>query len=159
MRTFEPGTLCFFNKHYPGIRAERYLGLAALIGPQGRSAMWVRFDGRANLFATKHLRGVTPNEADCLGLDERKQLHELLRAAQEVPKNYEDLTSQPGPPQPVERPTKPPGKPEESSRDDLDIGMDEVEPMVFREKAGESAFLTKVGEQSISWRGRGASIG
>ena len=34
---------------------------------------------------------------DRLGIDERRQLDELLKAAQEVPKNYEDLTSQPGP--------------------------------------------------------------
>ena len=42
MKTFEPGTLCFFYRHYPGKRAEtalrgRYLGPAALMGPHGRS--------------------------------------------------------------------------------------------------------------------------
>ena len=48
MRTFEPGTLRFFYRHYPGKRAEtamrgRYLRPAALIGPHGRSSWWVRF--------------------------------------------------------------------------------------------------------------------
>ena len=38
MKTFEPGTLCFFHRNYPGKRAEtalrrRSLGPAALIGP------------------------------------------------------------------------------------------------------------------------------
>ena len=76
---------------------KRYLGPAALVGPHGRSSSWVRFGGRACLCATEHLRGVTSDEAACLGLDERTQLHELRRAAQEVPENYEDLTSQPWP--------------------------------------------------------------
>ena len=72
-----PGTLCFFHRHYPGKRAEtamrgRYLGPAALIGPHGRSSWWVRFGGRAYLCATEHLRGVTPDEADRLGIDERR---------------------------------------------------------------------------------------
>ena len=85
MRTLEPRTLCFFYRHYPGKRAEtamrrRFLG-PALNGPHG----WVRFGGRAYLFATEHLRGVTPDEAYRLGLDERRQLDELLRAAGEVP--------------------------------------------------------------------------
>ena len=57
----------------------------------------MRFGGRAYLCATEHLRGVTPDEADCLGLDEKRQLDELLLAAREVPANCEDLTSQPGP--------------------------------------------------------------
>ena len=56
--------------------------------------------------ATEHLRGVTPDEADRLGLDERRQLDELLRAAQEVPENYEDLTSQPGTGESSDRTTK-----------------------------------------------------
>ena len=38
-----------------------------------------------------------PDEADRLGIDEGRQLDELLRAAQEVPENYQDLTSQQGP--------------------------------------------------------------
>ena len=38
---------------------KRYLGLAALVGPHGRSSMWARFGGRACLCATEHLRGVT----------------------------------------------------------------------------------------------------
>ena len=75
----------------------RYLGPTAFIGPHGRSGWCVRFGGRASLCATEHLRGVTQDEADCLGLDERRELDELLRAAQEVPENYEDSTSQPGP--------------------------------------------------------------
>ena len=74
--------------------------------------------------ATEHLRGITPDEADRLGTDERRQLDELLRAVQEVPENCEDVTSQPGPPPPVEVPTEPPREPEELSRDDLDDGMD-----------------------------------
>ena len=138
---------------------KRYLGPAALVGPIGRSSLWVRFGGRACLCTAEHLRGVTPDEADCLGLDERTQLHELRRTAQELPENYEDLTSQPGPPPPVEGPTKPPGEPEEPSRDDLDIGMDAVEPMALVEGAGETTSSTEVGEQSISRTGRGASIG
>ena len=71
----------------------------------GRSSWWVRFGGRAYLCATEHLRGVTQDEADCLGLDGRRQLEELLQAAREVRENYEDLTSQPGPPPSVEVPT------------------------------------------------------
>ena len=79
VKTSEPGTLCFFYRHYPGKRAEtamrgRYLGPAALIGPHGRSSWWVSFGGRAHLCATEHLRGVTPDEADRLGVDERRQL-------------------------------------------------------------------------------------
>ena len=65
VKMFEPGTLCFFHRHYPGKRAEtamrgRYLGPAVLIGPHGRSSWWVLFAGRAHLCATEHLRGVTP---------------------------------------------------------------------------------------------------
>ena len=62
----------------------RYVGPAALIGPHGRSGWWVRFGSRAYLCATEHLRGVTPDEADRWGLDERRQLEELLKAACEV---------------------------------------------------------------------------
>ena len=47
----------------------------------------MRFGGRACLCATEHFRGVTPDEADCLGLDERRQLDELLGAGREVPEN------------------------------------------------------------------------
>ena len=57
----------------------------------------MRFGGRSYLCATEHLRGATPDEADRLGIDERRQLDELPRAAREVPEYYEDLTSQPGP--------------------------------------------------------------
>ena len=104
----------------------------------------MRFGGTAYLCATEHLRGVTPDEADCLALDERRQLDELLRAAREVPENYEDLTSQLGPPPPVEVPTEPPREPEEPSRDDLDIGMDAVEQMTRLEGAGETASSTEI---------------
>ena len=43
-----------------------------------------------------------------MGLDQRRQLDELLKAAREVRENCADLTSQPGPPQPVEVPRGPP---------------------------------------------------
>ena len=74
MTTFEPGTLCVFYRHYPGKRADtamggRYLGPAASIGPHGRSSWWVRFGGRANLCASEHLREITPDVADRLGID------------------------------------------------------------------------------------------
>ena len=78
----------------------------------------------AYLCATEHLRGVTPDESDCLGLDERRQLDELLRVAREAPENYENMTSQPGPSPPAEVPDEP-------SRDDLDIGMNAVEQMTL----------------------------
>ena len=58
----------------------------------------MRFGGRAYLCASEHLRGVTPDEADRLGLDEGRLLDVLLWAAREVPENCEDLTSQPEPP-------------------------------------------------------------
>ena len=139
----------------------RYLGPAALIGPHGRSRWWggcglVEGPTRAPL---NTCRGVTPNEADCLGLDERRQLDELLRAAREVPENCADLTSQSGPPPPVGVPTEPPREPEEPSRDDLDSGMDAVEQMTPLEGAGETASSTEIGGQSSSWRRRGASVG
>ena len=51
-----------------------------------------------------------------LGLDERRRLDEL-------PENYEDLTSQPGPSPPAEVPTEPAREPEEPSHEDLDDGM------------------------------------
>ena len=134
------------------------MGPAALIGPHGQSSWWVRFGGRACMCAAEHKRGVTPDEADCVGLDEIGQLHELLRVAREVPENYEDFISRPGPPPPEEGRTKPPREPEEPSRDDLDIGMDAAEPMAPLEGAGETASSTEVGEQSISWRGRRTTI-
>ena len=40
----------------------------------------LRFGGRAFFCATEHLRGVMPDEADRLGIDEMTQLDELLRA-------------------------------------------------------------------------------
>ena len=118
--------------------ARTILGPAALIGPHSRSCWWVRCGGRACL------RGVTLDEADCLGLDERRQLDELLRAAREVPENYEDLTSQPGPPPPVEVSTEAPREPEEPSRDGLDIGMDAVEQMTLLEGAGDTVSSTEI---------------
>ena len=54
---------------------------------------------------------------------------ELLRAAQEVPENFEDLTSQPGPSPPAEVPTEPLREPKEPSRDDLDVGMEAIDPV------------------------------
>ena len=114
----------------------------------------MRFGGRVYLCATEHLRGVTPDEADRLGIDARGQLDELLRAAQEVPENYEDLTtshcnarhsfnclkkkyedltSQPGPP--VEVLTDPQREREDPSRDGLDHGIDAVEQMTPLEEA------------------------
>ena len=76
------------------------------------------FGGRAYLCATEHLRGVTPDEWDRLGIDERRRLDELLKAAQA--RDCEDLTSQPGPSPPAEVPTEPQRRPEEPSHDDLD---------------------------------------
>ena len=102
---------------------------------------------------------VTPDEADCLGLNERRQLDELLQAAREVPENYEDLTSQPGPPPPVEVPTELPREPAEPSRDDLDIGREAVEPKTPVEVARETEASTEVGEQSISWRRHEENLG
>ena len=61
--------------------------------------------------ATEHLRGVTPDESDRLGIDERRQLDELIRAAKEVKENYGDVTSQPGSPLPVEVLTEPAREP------------------------------------------------
>ena len=112
----------------------------------------MRFGERAYLCATEHLRGVTPDESDRLGIDERRQLDELLRAAREVPESFEDLTSQPGPPPSAEVPTDPPREPEEPLRDDLDIGMEAVEQMTPLEEARETESSTEIGEQSITWR-------
>ena len=125
-------------------------GTQALIGPHGLSSLWVRIGGRAYLSATEHLRAVTPDEAGCLGFDERRQLNELLRAAREVPENYEDLTSQPGPPPPVENPKEPPREAEEPSRDDLDIGMDAVKQMTHLGGAGETASSTESPHEETS---------
>ena len=140
MWTFEPGTLCFFYRHYPGSRAEtamrgRYLGRAALFGPHGRRSWWVRFGGRAYLCAAEHLRGDTPDEADRLGLDETRQLDELLQAAQGVPENYEDLTSQLGPDH------------KEKSRDDLDDGMGTDDQLTPPDESGETRSSTEIGGQ------------
>ena len=79
-------------------------------------------------------------------------MDELLTEAREVPENYEDLTSQPGPPPLVEVPTDPPGQPAEPSRDDWDIGMEAFQPVTPLEEARETEASTEVGEQSISWR-------
>ena len=131
----EHRTFDFFYRHYPGKRLVtamrgRYLGPAALIGPHDRSGWWVLFGARAYSCATEHLRGVTPDEADRQGLDERRELEELLKAACEV--HNEDLTSQPGRPPPVEIPTEPPREPEETVRNDLDIGMDAMNQLTLQ---------------------------
>ena len=112
----------------------------------------MRFGERAYLCATEHLRGVTPDESDRLGIDERRQLNELLRAARELPESYDDLTSQPGPPPSVEVSTDSPKEPEEPLRDGLDIGTEAVEQMTPLEEARETESSTEIGEQSISWR-------
>ena len=88
------------------------------------------------------------DEADCLGLDERRQLDDLLKAVQEVSENYEDLTSQPGPSQPAEVPTEPPREPEEPSHDDLDDGMGAGDQLTPTEESGETVSSTEIGRQS-----------
>ena len=133
----------------------RYLGPAALSGRHGRSSWWVPFGARAYLCATEHLREVTSDAADCLGLDQRRQWDELLKAAREMPENYEDLTSQLGHPQPVEVPTEPLKEPEEPPHDD----MDAVEQMTPLEGAGGKGSSIEIGQQSTSWDGRQASTG
>ena len=143
MKTFEPGTLCVFHRHYTGKRAEtamrgRYLGPADLMGPYGRSSWWVLFGRKAYLCDSEHLREVTPDEAECSGFHQRRQLDE------------EDLTSQPGPPPSVEVPAESPIEPVEPSRDDLDIGMDAVEQRTNLEGVGGTESSTEIGEQSIS---------
>ena len=65
--------------------------------------------------ATEHLRGVTSDESDRLRIDERRQLDDLLKAAQAVLENYEDFTSQPRPSPAAEVPTEPPREPEETA--------------------------------------------
>ena len=64
-------------------------------------------------------------KADCLGLDERRQLDELLRAAQErYRKITRDLISQPGPPRHQWKfRQNHEGEPEQLSHVDLEIGM------------------------------------
>ena len=148
MKTFEPSTLCFFHRRCPGTRAEtalrgRYLGPAALTGSLGRSCWWVRFGGRAYLCIPVHLRGVTPDESDRLGIDERRHLDDLLKAAQEAPENYEDLTSQPGPSPPVEFPTEPPREPEEPSHGDFNDGVGTGDQSTPAEGSGETASSTE----------------
>ena len=131
MKAFEPGTLCFFYRHYPGKRAEtamrgRHLRPAALSGPHGRSSWWVRFGGRAYLCATETLARSHARRSGSRGpVTKEDSWPRLLPAAREVPENCEDL----GLPPPVEVPTDPPGEPAEPSRDDLDIGIEAVEPI------------------------------
>ena len=100
--------------------------------------------GGAFLCTTEHFREVTPDEADCLGLDHRRPSDELLKAAREVPENYDDLTSQPGPPQLVEVPTEPQREPEEPSHGDLDVGIDAIEQMTPLEGAGGTGSSTEI---------------
>ena len=113
----------------------------------------MRFGARAYLCATEHLRGVTPDEADRQGLDERRQLEELLKAA-----CLKTVSSQPGPPPPVEIPTEPPREPEETVRDDLDIVMDAIEPSDPSEEAREAPSPTEIEVHSSPRKGLGASF-
>ena len=80
------------------------------------SCWWGRFDGRAYLCASEHLRGVASDEVDRLGLDESRQENELL--------DYADSTFPSRLPSSVEISTEPPRELEESFRDDPDINMD-----------------------------------
>ena len=65
------GKTCRFGSD----QKNRYLGSAALMGRHLRSC-W--FDGRANLCAAEHLRGVSSDEGVRLGMDESRQVDELL---------------------------------------------------------------------------------
>ena len=78
------------------------------------------------------------SEAICLGLDERRQLADLLKPTQEVPENYEDLTSQPESAPQMEIPTK-------ASREPKDVGMETTEKMPPPERARETELLADVG--------------
>ena len=132
--------LCFCYRHCPGKRAEtamrgRYLGPAALIGPHG--AIWWKSILVCHCTpARSHARRSGSR------VDGRRQLD---RAAGKVPENDEDLTSQPGPPPPVEVPTDPPREPEEPSPHDLDIGMEAVEQMTPLEETRETESSTEIG--------------
>ena len=64
------------------------------------SGWWERFDGRAYLCASEHLRGVASDEVDRLGPDESRQENELLY--------YEDLTFPSRLPSSAEISTEPP---------------------------------------------------
>ena len=107
---------------------------------------------RAYLCVTEHLRGVTPDKADCLDLDERRQ-------PREVPENYEDFASQPGLPPSLEVPTDPPRGSVEPSRGDVDIGMKAVEQITFLEEVRETESSTESRGQSISWRRQEKNLG
>ena len=65
-------------------------------------------------------------------------MDELLKAAQEVPEDYEDLTSQPGPSPPAEVPTERQREPEEPSHDDLDDGVGTRDQLTPPEESGET---------------------
>ena len=80
------------------------------------SGWWGRFDGRAYLCASEHVRGVASDEVDRFGLDEGRQENELL--------DYEDSTFPSRLPSSAEISTEPPKELEDSFRDDLDINMD-----------------------------------
>ena len=107
--------------------------------------------GRTYSRITQHLRGVPPDEANCLDLDEGRQLAELLRPAQEVPENYEDVTSQPGSPPQMEVPTEAPGEPE-------DIGMEAVEKMPLRKEQEKQRHQQNLEGNQVHGR-PGASLG
>ena len=109
-------------------------GTSASIGPQ--------------LFTCEETR---QTKADCLSL-ERRQLDELLKAAREVRENYEDLTSQPGPPPPLEVTTEPPREPEEPSRDDLDIGLDAVDQMTPFGRSRRNSVITRNPLRGDCWK-------
>ena len=75
------------------------------------------------------------------------------RSCSRPPVKYlKTVNSQPGLPPPVEIPTEPPWEPEETSRDDLDIVMDAIEPSDPSEGAGEAAWSTETEVQSSPWK-------
>ena len=78
-------------------------------------------------------------------LQTRRIAWALMKRAQEVLENCEDVTSQPG----VEVPTEPRREPEELVRDDFDDGMDTVEQWTPPEGSGGTVSSTEIGGQSI----------
>ena len=82
------------------------------------------------------------------------------RSCSRPPVKYLKTTSsQPKLPTPVEIPTDPPRKPDETVPEDLDIGMDPIEPIDPSEGAGAAASSTEIEVQSSPWKGLGASFG
>ena len=86
-----------------------------------------------------------------MGIDERRQLGELLKTAQEVPENYEGLTSQ--------VPKEPRREPEEPSRDDLDDCMGTGDQLTPPEESGETVPSKEIGGQSTLWKERRTNDG